>query len=46
MLKKTNLVLIGKKSANHMIGKKGGNVKSVMQKQFDNQFNLNSPLEK
>jgi hypothetical protein len=46
MLKKTNLVIIGKKSANHMIGKKGGHVKSVIQKQMDNQYNQRSPLEK
>ena len=46
MLKKTNLIIIGKKSANNMIGKKGGYHKSVMEKQMNNQYNQRSPLEK
>jgi hypothetical protein len=46
MLKKGGLVLITKKGGNTMIGKKGGSSKSVEQKQFDNQYNQKSPLEK
>jgi hypothetical protein len=46
MLKKTNVVIIGKKSSNSMLGKKGGSYKTVMEKQFNNQYKLNSPLEK
>lgn len=47
MLKKTNLVIIGKKSANHMLGKKGGGShKSAVEKQFNNMYNMKSPLEK
>lgn len=46
MLKKTNLIVIGKKSANNMIGKKGGSHKSAIQKEFHNMYNQRSPLEK
>lgn len=46
MLRKTNLIIIGKKSSSNMIGKKSGHMKSVEQKQFNNQYKLNSPLEK
>ena len=48
MLKKGGLVLIGKKSSNTMIGKKGGmtHTKSAEQKQMDNQYKQKSPLEK
>lgn len=48
MLKKTNLVLIGKKSTNNMIGKKSsGSHKSASEKMFNNVYNVGkSPLEK
>jgi hypothetical protein len=47
MLKKTNIVIIGKKSANHMIGKKGGGShKGAVEKMFNNVYNMKSPLEK
>jgi hypothetical protein len=47
MLKKTNFVIIGKKSANHILGKKGGvSHKSAIEKQFNNMYNMKSPLEK
>jgi hypothetical protein len=48
MLKKGGLVLMTKKSAHSMIGKKGGmtNAKSVVEKSFDNQYKQKSPLEK
>lgn len=46
MLKKTNFVIIGKKSSHNIMGKKGGSHKSVMEKQFNNMYNQKSPLEK
>jgi hypothetical protein len=46
MLKKTNLVIIGKKSANHIIGKRGGSHKTATEKMFNNVYNMKSPLEK
>jgi len=47
MLKKKNLVIIGKKSAHNIIGKKGGGShKSAVEKMFNNTYNLKSPLEK
>jgi hypothetical protein len=47
MLKKSNMIIIGKKSANHMLGKKGGGShKSAIEKSFQNQYNQKSPLEK
>jgi hypothetical protein len=46
MLKKTNAILIGKKSGSNFIGKKGGSIKSVIEKSFNNQYNQKSPLER
>jgi len=46
LLKKTNAIIIGKKSNNNMLGKKGGFHKSVVEKSFNNQYNQKSPLEK
>jgi len=46
MLKKGGQVLIVKKAGHTMIGKKGGSMKSVEQKQFNNVYNQKSPLEK
>jgi len=46
LLKKTNAIIIGKKSANSMLGKKGGSHKSAVEKSFNNQYNQKSPLEK
>jgi hypothetical protein len=47
MLKKKNLVIIGKKSAHNIIGKKGGGShKTATEKMFNNVYNLKSPLEK
>ena len=38
--------MILKKAGHTMIGKKGGSSKSVEQKQFNNQYNQKSPLER
>lgn len=47
MLKKTNLILIGKKGGYNMIGKKGsGSNKNATEKMFNNVYNMKSPLEK
>jgi len=46
MLKKGGKVLILKKGGYSMIGKKGSSQHSVEQKQFNNQYNQKSPLEK
>ena len=48
MLKKTNLILIGKKGGYNMIGKKSsGSHKNATEKMFNNVFNVaKSPLEK
>ena len=46
MLKKTNLIIIGKKTGNTMIGKKGGSHKGAVEKMFNNVYNMKSPLEK
>jgi hypothetical protein len=46
LAKKGGQVLIAKKAGHTMIGKKGGSMKSVEQKQFDNQYKQKSPLEK
>ena len=47
MLKKTNFVMIGKKSSNAMIGKKSGtSMKSLIEKQMNNQYKQKSPLER
>jgi hypothetical protein len=48
MLKKSNMIIIGKKSNNNIIGKRGGHSshKSAVEKQFNNMYNMKSPLEK
>jgi hypothetical protein len=47
LLKKTNAIIIGKKSAHSMLGKKSsGSHKSAVEKSFNNQYNQKSPLEK
>ena len=46
LLKKTNAIIIGKKSAHNMMGKKGGSHKSATEKMFNNVYNMKSPLEK
>jgi hypothetical protein len=46
LARKGGKVLIAKKAGFTMIGKKGGSSKSVEEKQFNNQYNQKSPLEK
>jgi len=46
LARKGGQVLILKKAGHTMIGKKGGSVKAVEEKQFNNQYNQKSPLEK
>lgn len=46
MLKKTNFVVIGKKSGRIMIGKKAGDEKKIVEKSFDNMYKQKSPMEK
>jgi len=46
LARKGGQVVILKKAGHTMIGKKGGSSKSVEQKQFNNQYNQKSPLEK
>jgi len=46
LAKKGGKVLIVKKAGHSMIGKKSSSHHSVEQKQFNNQYNQKSPLEK
>lgn len=48
LLKKTNMVILGKKSSHNIIGKKSssGSHKNAVEKSFNNMYNMKSPLEK